>query len=326
MRKTRLRKNNGITLIALVITIIVLLILAGVAISMLSGENGILNKAKEAKEKTEKGQEDDLGKLLGYELVLNNTKYKYQNGYITGFTYDFEEEKIEDSVNDLESKLPSGYEVSLKYNPQTKKDDEIKDKSTKVTTGMAITKNGKEVARTVIFGDVNCDGSVVQNDELEIIAYCNFMSSVINKDFQKVASNLCSDDELNYDDINVMNQFFNGDVDEIQDTVIRIIPTKRVYKELQEYISLLDNSKGYSFEYNSDKDEYKLKIKNADITVSALINDLPKSDEIEIIKNETESVSGSEKVIDGYYLKKQLKDKNGAATLAPRFAYIEIEK
>ena len=46
--------NKGITLIALVITIIVLLILAGVSISTLVGENGIINKAKLAKEKTEK--------------------------------------------------------------------------------------------------------------------------------------------------------------------------------------------------------------------------------------------------------------------------------
>ena len=52
MRKT-VRKNQGITLIALVITIIVLLILAGVAIAMLSGENGILKKATEAKTRTE---------------------------------------------------------------------------------------------------------------------------------------------------------------------------------------------------------------------------------------------------------------------------------
>ena len=35
--------KNGITLIALVITIIILLILAGVSISMLTGNNGILN-------------------------------------------------------------------------------------------------------------------------------------------------------------------------------------------------------------------------------------------------------------------------------------------
>ena len=46
-------KNKGITLIALVITIIVLLILAGVSISMLSGDNGLLTRAKEAKGTTE---------------------------------------------------------------------------------------------------------------------------------------------------------------------------------------------------------------------------------------------------------------------------------
>ena len=48
------RRNNGITLIALVITIIVLLILAGVTIATLTGENGILTRASEAAERTEK--------------------------------------------------------------------------------------------------------------------------------------------------------------------------------------------------------------------------------------------------------------------------------
>ena len=47
------KNNEGITLIALVVTIIVLLILAGISISMLTGENGILSRAGEAKEKTE---------------------------------------------------------------------------------------------------------------------------------------------------------------------------------------------------------------------------------------------------------------------------------
>ena len=37
--------NQGITLIALIITIIILLILAGISIISLTGENGILNKA-----------------------------------------------------------------------------------------------------------------------------------------------------------------------------------------------------------------------------------------------------------------------------------------
>ena len=44
--------NKGITLIALVITIIVLLILAGVSIAMLTGQNGILTKASNSKDKT----------------------------------------------------------------------------------------------------------------------------------------------------------------------------------------------------------------------------------------------------------------------------------
>ena len=45
------KKNGGITLIALVVTIIVLIILAGVSISMLTGQNGILTRAAKAKEK-----------------------------------------------------------------------------------------------------------------------------------------------------------------------------------------------------------------------------------------------------------------------------------
>ena len=37
-------KNQGITVIALVITIIILLILAGVMIAILTGDNGILKR------------------------------------------------------------------------------------------------------------------------------------------------------------------------------------------------------------------------------------------------------------------------------------------
>ena len=54
--KERVKEKNGITLIALVITIIVLLILAGVAIATLTGDNGILTKAQNAKEKMHKKQ------------------------------------------------------------------------------------------------------------------------------------------------------------------------------------------------------------------------------------------------------------------------------
>ena len=47
--KDNFKQKQGITLIALVITIIVLLILAGVSIAMLTGQNGILSQAENAK-------------------------------------------------------------------------------------------------------------------------------------------------------------------------------------------------------------------------------------------------------------------------------------
>ncbi len=43
-----LKENKGITLVALIITIIVMLILAGVSISLVLGQNGVLTQAKNA--------------------------------------------------------------------------------------------------------------------------------------------------------------------------------------------------------------------------------------------------------------------------------------
>ncbi len=63
------KRNCGITLIALVITIIVLLILAGVSISMLTGENGILQRAADARLKSEESTiEEDV--MLEYANSL----------------------------------------------------------------------------------------------------------------------------------------------------------------------------------------------------------------------------------------------------------------
>ena len=67
--KDMAKRQTGITLIALVITIIVLLILAGVSIATLTGDNGILKQANQAKENTnskaawEKVQVEALGSI-----------------------------------------------------------------------------------------------------------------------------------------------------------------------------------------------------------------------------------------------------------------------
>ena len=59
--KNKLKERKGITLIALVITIIVLLILAAVSIATLTGPNGLLTRANDAKTETEyKGAEEKV--------------------------------------------------------------------------------------------------------------------------------------------------------------------------------------------------------------------------------------------------------------------------
>ena len=93
MKKIK-RREEGITLIALVITIIVLLILAGVTIATLMGDNGIITKAREAKQKTEDAQKEE-------EAILSDIE-----DYMNGITVS--EEGFNEDVGVNEPKLKSG--------------------------------------------------------------------------------------------------------------------------------------------------------------------------------------------------------------------------
>ncbi len=92
MKKTREQKNNGITLIALVITIIVLLILAGVTIATLTGDNGILTRASEASERTKQANAEEQVKLavaasIGEDGKINYDDLNNELAKIEGLTY-----------------------------------------------------------------------------------------------------------------------------------------------------------------------------------------------------------------------------------------------
>ena len=69
-----MKNTRGITLIALVVSIIVLLILAGITIAALSGDNGILTRAKEAKEKTEQAQKEEEENLQEITDTINGVE------------------------------------------------------------------------------------------------------------------------------------------------------------------------------------------------------------------------------------------------------------
>lgn len=64
--RRKLQSQKGITLVALVVTIIVLIILAGVSISLVLGDNGIVTKAKLGKQNMEKAQEEEKDSLLEF--------------------------------------------------------------------------------------------------------------------------------------------------------------------------------------------------------------------------------------------------------------------
>lgn len=64
-------KENGVTLIALIVTIIVLIILAGISITTLTGEDGLINQATN---NSEEAQKESIIGLIEAELLKEKTK------------------------------------------------------------------------------------------------------------------------------------------------------------------------------------------------------------------------------------------------------------
>ena len=88
------KEMRGITLVALVVTIVVLLILAGVSINTVLGDDGIIQKAKDAAEATKRASaEEEMNRLvLEYQLASNDEtlesflQEKVTEGRIDGVT------------------------------------------------------------------------------------------------------------------------------------------------------------------------------------------------------------------------------------------------
>ena len=91
--RINLRKNNGITLIALIVTIIILIILAGISIGTLTGDNGIIKQAQTAKTETERS---DIEEKINV-IVIDNSKER-----------EMDKDKL---ISDFENKLPDGKEI-----------------------------------------------------------------------------------------------------------------------------------------------------------------------------------------------------------------------
>lgn len=98
------KNKNGITLIALVVTIVVLLILAGVSINLVVGQNGLIAKAKESKEKTKmSGAKNQVSLVLG-EWTIE----KFTNGRNLK---DFLHTKVTEETIDAVTETSEGFDI-----------------------------------------------------------------------------------------------------------------------------------------------------------------------------------------------------------------------
>lgn len=94
-----MRKQNGVTLVALVITIVVLIILAGISINMVLGDNGIITIAKKAKENVELAKTEEEASLNElYKQLETSEEGSNETSYDTIA-------KLKDTIETLEKEL-----------------------------------------------------------------------------------------------------------------------------------------------------------------------------------------------------------------------------
>ena len=113
-----MKKNKGITLVALVVTIVVLLILAGVSINLVLGNNGIIAKAKDAETKSAEASENDLKGMnalvseMEGALAGNGSNGSGSGNGNTGSGNNFVTKNTEVTYPDGKVWIPEGFRIS----------------------------------------------------------------------------------------------------------------------------------------------------------------------------------------------------------------------
>ena len=153
--KKDIKTNGGITLIALVVTIIVLLILAGVAIATLTGDNGILTKAGDARN-------TNIDAEIEEEIRLAWNKV-YMDSYL-----DSTINKANALKTELEKNGHTVKDVSANENKITITNYRGKDKVLDVSTGTITPKESSEstsvVAKAISEGTVYNDNTPMTDE------------------------------------------------------------------------------------------------------------------------------------------------------------------
>lgn len=164
IKKELQAKERGITLIALVITIIVLLILAGVSIAMLTGENGILTQAQNAKEGTEQAGDIEKIRLAISEAQIGESGYQELNfqSFQKALNSQFGEDNAIVSIEDDGTYTVSCLNSLKDYTVSGNNIEQVIDWNEKMTSAVAPESQDEERNNGVI--GIGTDGNPIDMD------------------------------------------------------------------------------------------------------------------------------------------------------------------
>ena len=303
--KIQKKGTNGITLIALVITIIVLLLLAGISISMLTGNNGILKRAVEAKDETEKGQEKEIV-ALAYNSAIAKKASKGEITAVTG-------SELNDELNSLEASATGDNPIVV-----------IFEKS-----GRAYTVDNRGTVKEKQIGTIGLKLNVVKKDEqtyiLEVYVegipteeeWLKEYRKEHETEFNEMFAKSYSGANATYAEISA-----NGNADYLYDNS----PGKSgIYKNIYDFII----KQGYS-----NTDTYNEKYKKTELTLNNETIKVAAKGEFNITKDgnykvtavndegekgeATENIIVGEKFTDVYQETAQYTDSNGNTAYIPK--------
>ena len=129
-----MRKEKGLTLIALIVTIIVMIILAGIAISAITGNSGITNQARESKNKSERQE------------IIESAKSQISDTVVENVGTDITRSQLKEILDKYFENVPDDYTL----------DTEL---TTKSEYGNYVIKVSEIYDRTTIFADNGEDSS-----------------------------------------------------------------------------------------------------------------------------------------------------------------------
>ena len=187
-----INKNKGITLVELVVTVVILLILAGVSLNLTLGEQGILEKAQQAKKETEEAK---IKEVIEMAYIDEQTEAEIDNREV-------EEEKLKEKIE----------KQGITCGSVTKFSDEdygtwyYIDYDENVNYVIVPSGEIRKVNKEILPGDVSLDGTV---DEIDIQIILRYIVGGVNfSDKQKEIADVNENGIITASDVTKIREIY----------------------------------------------------------------------------------------------------------------------